>query len=95
MTDDFRDYVNSLPEASGTFEGTYDPGVVNGLFDVPDLMPVEVDAGDEPLPPGIAFMTGLTIRSGERSWTLPVDHVELFPGSNRAVIWVRRAREES
>jgi hypothetical protein len=93
MTDeDISAYVAGLREASGTFEGTFDQAAYEALgASVPELMPVEISTGGEPLPPEIIFMTQLTIRvEGGQSWTLPVDHVELFPGSSRAVVWVRR-----
>src|SRR6266568_3805371 len=48
-----RDYVAGLPEASGTFTGTYSPDTdVSVLLgaDLDDLMPVEIDTGDEPNP---------------------------------------------
>jgi hypothetical protein len=85
-----RDYVAGLPEASGTFTGTYssDADVSALLGPVPDLMPVEIDTGDQPNP-AATMMTALTIRDGERSWTLPVDHVDLL-GGNRVRVWVRR-----
>jgi hypothetical protein len=93
--EDISAYVTGLPEASGTFEGTYGQAAYEALeASVPELMPVEISTGDQPLPPGVIFMTELTIRIGERNWTLPVHHTELFPGSSRAVVWVRRPREE-
>ena len=88
--------MTSLREVSGTFEGTFGQAAYEALTaGVPDLMPVEISTGEEPIGAGIAFMTELTIRVDEKSWTLPVDHVELYPGENRAVIWVRRAGEGS
>jgi hypothetical protein len=92
MTDDGPSaYVASLPEASGTFEGTLYPEAAGALeASVPDLMPVEISTGDKPLPVLIAFMTQLAIRAGGDEWVLPVDHVELHLAENRAVIWVRR-----
>jgi hypothetical protein len=86
-----RDYVRGLPEASGTFTGMFDPAQVDLealLGPVPDLMPVEIDTGDEPNP-AAAFMTTFTVRVGDDAWSLPVDHVDLL-GSNRVRVWVRR-----
>jgi hypothetical protein len=82
--------IASLPEASGTFTGTFGPDVdVTALLGpVPDLMPVEIDTGDEPNP-AATFMTELKVTTGEQTWTLPVDHVDLL-GGNRVRIWVRR-----
>ncbi len=88
-----RDYVAGLPEASGTFTGTYSPDTdVSVLLgaDLDDLMPVEIDTGDEPNPAAL-LATTLTVRIGEQAWTLPVDHVDLL-GSNRVRLWVRRAQ---
>jgi hypothetical protein len=86
-----REYVAGLPDASGTFTGTFDPAQVDldALFGpVPDLMPITVDTGDEPNP-AAGFLTVLTFKIGDDEWTLPVDHVDLL-GGNRATVWVRR-----
>jgi hypothetical protein len=85
-----RDYVAGLPEVSGTFTGTYssDVDVTALLGPVPDLMPIEIDTGDEPNP-AADFLTVLTFKIGDDEWTLPVDHVDLL-GGNRARVWVRR-----
>ena len=49
--DRVREYVAGLPDASGTFTGTFDPAEVDLdalLGPVPDLMPITVDTGDQP-----------------------------------------------
>ena len=86
-----REYVAGLPDASGTFTGTYSPDIdVSVLLgaDLDDLMPVEIDTGDEPNPYA-GLVTVLRVSTGERAWTLPVDHVDLL-GGNRVRVWVRR-----
>jgi hypothetical protein len=86
-----RDYVAGLPDVSGTFTGTFDLTEVDLdalLGPVPDLMPIEVDTGDQPNP-AAGFLTVLTFKIGDDEWTLPVDHVDLL-GGNRARVWVRR-----
>jgi hypothetical protein len=89
-----REYVAGLPDASGTFTGTYssDVGVSALLGPVPDLMPIEVDTGDQPNPAAFP-MTTFTVRVGDREWVLPVDHVDLL-GSNRVRVWVRRPQPQ-
>jgi hypothetical protein len=88
-----RDYVGGLPEASGTFTGTFDPAEVDLdalLGPVPDLMPVEIDTFDRPNPLG-QYREGemLRITSGDRQWAFPIDHAEPL-GDNRVRVWVRR-----
>jgi hypothetical protein len=90
-----REYVAGLPDASGTFTGTFssDADVTELFGPVPDLMPIEIDTGDEPNPAAMP-MTTFTVRVGNDAWTLPVDHVDLL-GSNRVRVWVRRPDEAS
>jgi len=92
MDDDrVREYVAGLPDASGTFTGTFDPAEVDLdalTVPVPDLMPITVDTGDQPNP-AATFMTTFKIKIGDDEWELPVDHVDLL-GSNRVTVWVRR-----
>lgn len=85
-----REFIATLPDASGTFSGTFstDTDMAAVLPDPPDLFPVEVDTGDEPNP-AAAFISSLTISTGDRQWTLPVDHADLL-GGNRVRLWVRR-----
>lgn len=86
-----REYVAGLPDASGTFTGTFDPAEVDLdalLGPVPDLMPITVDTGDQPNPAAIP-MTMFKIKIGDGEWELPVDHVDLL-GGNRVTVWVRR-----
>jgi hypothetical protein len=85
-----RGYVGGLPEASGTFTGTFsnDTVLAELLGSIPDVFPIEIDTGDRPNPVA-AFLTTLTIRAGDDEWTFPVDHVDL-PGGNRVRVWVRR-----
>lgn len=90
-----RDYVAGLPEASGTFTGTFDPEQVD--LDalpgpVPDLLPIEIDTGDEPNPAAMPVTT-FTVRAGDDAWTLPADHVDLL-GGNRVRVWVRRPQPQ-
>ena len=92
MTSGSRDYVAGLPEASGTFTGTYSPDVDVAALPgpVPDLMPVVIDTFDQPNPPG-QYREGETLRitSGDRQWAFPIDHAEPL-GDNRVRVWVRR-----
>lgn len=85
-----RDYMAGLPDASGTFTGTYssDVDVTALLGPVPDLMPIEVDTGDQPNPAALPATT-FKIKVGDDEWELPVDHVDLL-GRNRVRVWVRR-----
>ena len=85
-----RAYVDTLPEASGTFAGTFsdDADLSELSGPVPDLMPIEIDTGDQPNPAAIP-MTTFKVKIGADEWELPVDHVDLL-GSNRVRIWVRR-----
>ncbi len=85
-----RDYVAGLLDASGTFTGTFssDVDVTALLGPVPDLMPIEIDTGDQPNP-AAGFLTALTVRIGDNERVLPVDHVDLL-GGNRVRVWVRR-----
>jgi hypothetical protein len=88
-------YVSGLPDASGTFTGTFDPGspvIAAMLQDVPELLPIEIDTGNAPNPARV--LTSLGIRSGDQEWVLPVDHTDLIPGSNRVRVWVRRPGPE-
>ena len=92
MTDPVKAYVAGLPEASGTFTGTYNPdnlAVVKLLGSTADLLPVEISTGDQPNPAALP-LTEITIRIDDQAWTLPVDHVDLLPGGNRVRVWVRR-----
>jgi hypothetical protein len=95
-----REYVAGLPDVSGTFTGTYssDVDLTALLGPVPDLMPIEIDTGDLPNPAAVpelidglswGAVPDLTVRIGERTWTLPVDHVDQL-GGNRVRVWVRR-----
>jgi len=82
-------YVAGLPEASGTFTGTYDLELLDALSpDAPALLPFLIDTGDEPNP-AATFISVLTVRSGEKTWEMPVHHVDLL-GGNRVRVWVRR-----
>jgi hypothetical protein len=84
-----RNYVAGLPDASGTFTGTFDPDAAAELLGpVPDLLPIEIDTGGQPNP-AAGFASTLTIRSGGDEWNLPVDHVEQISG-NQVRVWVRR-----
>lgn len=89
-----RNYVIDLPDARVTFTGTYgsDVDVTALLGPVTDLIPIEVDTGDQPNPAAMP-MTTFTVRIGDDAWTLPVDHVDLL-GSNRVRVWVRRPAAE-
>ena len=92
MSDPVYDLVQGLPEASGTFAGTFGPDVdISGLLGaVPDLMPVEIDTYDQPNGAATALPgSKLMITIGERQWDLPIDHVEPMEG-NRVKVWVRR-----
>ena len=90
MDEHVRDYVNGLPDVSGTFTGTFSTDVdVAELFGpVPDLMPIEIDTGDEPNPAVILAST-LTIKIGDRELVLPIAYRDLL-GGNRVRVWVRR-----
>lgn len=85
------EYIHGLPEASGTFTGTFDSGADAGLLGlVPDLVPVEIDTHDEPnaaaaLLPGQHLFLGL----GDGRWSFEVDHVEPL-GGNRVRVWCLR-----
>jgi hypothetical protein len=85
-----RGYVAGLPEASGTFTGTFsdDTVITELLGSIPDVFPIEIDTGYRPNPL-TAFLTTIVIRAGDETWELPVDHVDL-PGGNRVRVWVRR-----
>jgi hypothetical protein len=89
MDDRVRDYVNGLPDASGTFTGTFSTDAdLAGLFGpVPDLIPVEIDTYDQPnsaadLVPG----QYLNISAGAEGWSMRVDHVEPLSG-NVVRVW--------
>lgn len=86
---DVAELIHGLPEASGTFTGTFDSGT--GLFDlVPDLVPVEIDTGDRPNA-AAALLPGqhLVLDLGAEPWSLEVDHVEPLDG-NRVRVWCLR-----
>jgi hypothetical protein len=87
---DHANYVKGLPDASGTFTGTFadDAAITELLSGAPDLLPIEVDTGSQPNPAALP-MTEFRIRIGEQEWVLPVDHVDLL-GAGRVRIWVRR-----
>lgn len=87
-----REYVGGLPEASGTFTGTFGPDVdVEALFGPAlDLLPIEIDTGDQPNP-AVGIATTLTITFGDEEYELPIHHTERLEG-NRVTVWVR-ARE--
>ena len=88
-------YVRGLPEASGTFTGTFDSaGYAAFASQVPELMAIDIDTGDQ-TNPAIAFLTEFTIRYEDQEWVLPVDHVDLSPGSNKVRVWVRRPERET
>ncbi len=98
MTSDerIREYVAGLPEASGTFTGTFSPDVdVTALLGpVPDLMPIEIGTFDQPNPLH-QYREGemLRITSGDRKWAFPIDHAEPLE-DNRVRVWVRRPAAE-
>lgn len=92
-TPDLRDYIGSLPDASGTFSGTFDSAVMEQYWPQPDLLPVEVDTYDKPnllatAPAGSV----LTIDMGGRKWRMTVDHTEHL-GGNRWRAWCERPAE--
>jgi hypothetical protein len=85
-----EELVGGLPDASGTFTGTFDSGAVADLFDAPVLVPVEIDTYDEPnsaadLMPGQHVYLDL----GDGRWAFEVDHVEPL-GGNRVRVWCYR-----
>lgn len=85
-----REYVAGLPDASGTFTGTYSSDVdLTALFgSVPDLMPIEIDTGGQPNPAAL-LATTLTVKIGDREWVLPIAYRDLL-GGNRIRVWVER-----
>ena len=77
-----------MPDASGTFSGTFDSEVVADLIsqDV-NLVPVDIDTYDKPnaaadLVPGQHIYLSLS----DRRWSLEVDHVEPL-GGNVVRVW--------
>lgn len=94
-----RDYVAGLPDASGTFTGTFSSDAdVAALGGPPDaLFPVDIDTGDR-FSPGAMVLTELRIKvmPGGKVYVFPVARTEMTAGSNRVRLWCRRphAREQ-
>ena len=97
VRDDWQDraasYVAGLPDASGTFSGTFDSAVMVQYWPQPDLLPVEVDTGDRPNPLATALPGNtLAVSSGGRTWRFVIDYAEHLSG-NRWRAWCERPEE--
>lgn len=95
-TPDLSRYVTGLPDASGSFSGTYDAAVAAPVLGpLPDLLPVEVDTGSRPnLMATAPAGSVLTFVIGDRTFRMTVHRVERLGGNRvRALVWRKSVAE--